>query len=674
MRRLAALALTTLSCSAPARSGDTTRPPPPVPVVSPRPDSGPIPTKHAPRAVIEAPHAGAIVTLTATPDASSVLTVDETGGARLWPALDGTREPRVVELPAARELALGTHAEGFTAVVLDEVGGLYLAKLDRDGRTLSHTTHGVEPGYAGVATSARGTIGWRVDHHVVRIDADGAILDDLGTEPQQRVVDIAVAGDRAVAILDRAGTHQARWLALTPRLAWGAWIAVPANVEVGTSIALAPDHAHVAMTVRDGAQHRVLIVDGRGTEVVRREVAGVMHEVRFADARLLAVSGTSGLSWIAVTPDAALSAAVLPSTPALRQRQLLAAGGGVAIWPTHGELMLMTPNETRFLGYDTLSPRVVHPAADGGMVLGAATSFHTLDAALRMTGPVELRAQSLVAQATELQWLGGSDWLVQTSVSSGRAELALVDLATQSRHLVRDQLADAHLLDYEPSTDLVTLSFGGAAQVARLDRAGRTLDRLAGVAAPGPHEQTIFVPLAPAHARGLQLLQITLRDKPTIKWLADARALDKPRATLALDATYAAADAAGHVYAWRTAGSRLDLVVFTDGAQTGTLPVRGPATLWPDPAGTRVAALSASALTLYRLDGTELWTRELAGGHEVLWLTDGALAVTHATGIVRLDAAAGAVSAARCGWGFGLSTKQHPFTPAIEPLCVQLLR
>jgi hypothetical protein len=667
------LALATLSCGPPAQPATPRRPPQrPAQASTARAPEAPIATKHRPRAAVEAPHAGTITALTATPDATAVLTVDELGGARLWPSLDGTQEPRVVELPAAKELALGQSPDGYTAVVLDESGGLYLARLDREGRTIAHTTHGIDPAYAGIAMSSLGTLAWRVDHPVMRIDSDGAIADQLGTEPQQRIVDVAVAGNRAIALLDRAGTRQARWLTLSPRLAWGAWVEPPADGLVGMSIALAPDHKHIALTVQADKIQRVLVLDDKGKQLATQDFTGGAAELRFADNNLIALAGVQGLSWITISTTTVAQPTSPIFSPNVRQRDLLAAGHGGAIWPSNGELMLVTPTETKFLGYQTLAPRLAQAGPDGGVMLDMANAFHLLDKDLHVVGKPWLARAG--AATSEMQWLGGSDWLVESGTSDGKSEIALVDAARSSSAVVRSGLADAHVLGFEPSTDLATLSFGSSAEVARLNRKTRTLDRIASVASPTAFEQTVFVPLSPKLARGNQLLQVSLRDKPTVKWLADARALDKPAATVTIDGAYAAADGAGHVYAWHTVAGRPQLTVFTDGKPTATLPATGPGTLWPSPLGTHVLELSAAGVTLYRVDGKLLWTREVAGAQDALWLSDGAIAITHASGVARLDAQTGALTAARCGWDFGLSTKPHPTAPRIEPVCMQLIR
>jgi hypothetical protein len=416
----------------------------------------------------------------------------------------------------------------------------------------------------------------------------------------------------------------------------------------------------------------VLVLDDKGKQVATQDFNGGAAELRFADNNLIALAGVQGLSWLTITTGTVAPPTTPVFSPNMRQRDLLAAGHGRAIWPSNGELMLLTPFETKFLGYGTTAPRLAQAGPDGGVMLDMNSAFHLLDKELQVTGkPWMARAG---AATSELQWLGGNDWLVESGTSDGKSEVALVDASKSSSAVVRTGLVEAHVLGFEPSTDLATLSFGSSAEVARLDRTKRTLDKIASVASATAFEQTVFVPLAPKLARGNQLLQISLRDKSTVKWLADARALDKAAATVTIDGAYAAADSAGHVYAWNTAGGKPQLTVFTDGKATGTLPITGPGTLWPSPQGTHVLELAAAGVTLYSVDGKLLWTREISGAQDALWLSDGAIAITHASGVARLDAKTGALTAARCGWDFGLATKPHPTAPRIEPVCMQLIR
>lgn len=86
------------SCGVWADSASTSIPAPPV---APRPT--------APRLLPpprSAPHGSEIIALGTTVDGQAAATADRMGGIRLWTALDGTREPAVIQGTAAKSIAL----------------------------------------------------------------------------------------------------------------------------------------------------------------------------------------------------------------------------------------------------------------------------------------------------------------------------------------------------------------------------------------------------------------------------------------------------------------------------------------------------------------------------------------------------------------------------------------
>jgi hypothetical protein len=159
-----------------------------------------------------------------------------------------------------------------------------------------------------------------------------------------------------------------------------------------------------------------------------------------------------------------------------------------------------------------------------------------------------------------------------------------------------------------------------------------------------------------------------------IEWLHDAK--EAPSASRASDGSFAAVDAAGHVYTWRTSSDGPELAVYGPadnlGIKLGTLPHDGSVTLWPDPTGSRLVEIGLHTVSLVRVDGTLVWRQWLAGGDSAVWLADGAIALVASTGIVRLDAATGVPQVARCGWQFGLTTTPHPSIQRTETVCSQL--
>jgi hypothetical protein len=165
---------------------------------------------------IEAPHGGAINLLATSVDGKTVVTVDELGGTRLWAALDGSAEPRVIDLPRPTDLVVGSHAKGYVLAMTDSVGGLILQVVDHDGITLQRATMPIEPAYGGVAgASERGVLAWRVDQRIVMLSPDkGTVVSELPTEGGQRLVALAANADKAVAVIDTGTTKRARWVTL----------------------------------------------------------------------------------------------------------------------------------------------------------------------------------------------------------------------------------------------------------------------------------------------------------------------------------------------------------------------------------------------------------------------------------------------------------------------------
>lgn len=634
---------------------------------------GPVPTRHERRDALEAPHAGSIQTLALSPDGTAVLSADELGGVRLWPTLDGTQEPRVVAMPRPTQLAVAHRPGGFTAVSRDEAGGLYIAKLDDAGRQLSHATVAAEPAVTGMVMTANGLVAWRSDQTLVVLDADGAIQAQLATEPRQRLVTVAVAGTRAVALLERGGAkRQARWLAFEPKLAWGAWIDLEQELRGTVELALSPNARRLAATLLADRKATAVVFElATGKELASGTIQTTRAEIAFADDDHVALGGNDGLSWIDLTrrdatPSKAAALAQGPRAPAV-----VAAGRGRAITAWNSQLALTRPDGTsQFLGYGAITPRIAEVGPDGRTVIGIADELLVLDPQLRVEATL---LAGITGTPAQLRWLGESDWLLESPArADGTMQIALVNASSGST-VLRTGLAQPHVVHYEPSTQLVTLSLGASPEVARFDRTSRTLARVAGVTTTRPYEQVMLVPVSPALAGGTKLVRVTMRERTTIEWLRDPSALDKAVARVTVDGPFAGADAAGRVYAWQsTPAGGLELALYAGGTRLRTLPNSGAVALWPEPTGTRYLGVTPTSVALHDLHGAQLWLRQLVTSQDALWLTDGSIVVASGGGVARLDAASGAVIAARCGWKFGLALKPHPASPRVEPLCAQL--
>ena len=177
MRIWCALAIAAVGCGTPSRPAARTEktvvaPEPTVPADAP---ASALVGVDGDRRTIEAPHGGLIKRLAVTPDGTAAITQDELGGLRLWPMLDGSSEPRLVDLPAARGLAIGPDPRGFVVAALDQVGGLVIQVIDRDGIALQRASLRADPGHLGIEMTAKGLLAWRADQVIVRLSSEGAI-------------------------------------------------------------------------------------------------------------------------------------------------------------------------------------------------------------------------------------------------------------------------------------------------------------------------------------------------------------------------------------------------------------------------------------------------------------------------------------------------------------------
>ena len=667
--------------------------PAPAPVVkAPAPAPAPVPTSTTPPASpsivklggrktkIEAPHGGSITSVTLTPDGTAAASVDELGGVRLWPTLDGSLEPRLVDLPVPRQIAVGPEKRGFLIAMLDEVGGLVLQVVDRDGLNVQRAVPPSDPAFKGIEMTLAGPLAWRADQIVMRFAADGSVTEQLPTESGQRVITISVSGDHAVAVIE-AGTdklsRRARWLTLAPKLAWGAWI--DAGTEVGPVIALAPSGKRLAMmSGANGQAIQLVVIETATGGVFANETIQSASGMGFVDDDHLAVAANGTVTW------AKLDAKAKPKTPpavkppgAETQNTVvdagqLAVGGGHAVAAINGELSIATPTKIEYLGYELEAPAVAAVAPKGQLMIGVGDTFALLDGSLHAVASPELGVLPTSA-VSELRWLGGDDWLVESSrISDGMTTLALVDATTKKTQVLRTDLAMVQLILHEPATNLVTLSLGDAPEVSKFDPAKHKLDKVSTLPKPKGYEQSELVPLVPALAGGTQLLVVHMRDRMTLRWVKDPKALETGP-SITVDGSLAGADAAGHAFVWQnTPTGPLELVVYLDAKRIGTMSTDGPVTLWPDRKGSRVVQVGQRSVGLAGVDGKRTWLQSLQFVTEALWLDDGSIVVVSAGGVARLDASNGSVLAARCGWRFGLSVKQHPPTSRVEPVCTQL--
>lgn len=625
------------------------------------------------RRKIEAPHGGVIRRLAVTADGTAALTEDELGGIRLWPMLDGTLEPRIVDLPVTRGLAITTEPRGFVVAALDQVGGVVIQVIDRNGIALQRAVLRADPAHLGIEMTSRGVLGWRADQMIVRFAFDGTLTAQLPLEAGQRIVSLAVAGERAVAVIATETKQRARWLTLGHALSWGAWI--DAGDEVGGVVAVSPSGKRFASARHLKAQGtpQVVVIETATGKVLANVTVAVASSLGFLDDDHLAVAQQAGsVRWIDLGTQPAAAAPRAGMTTDLADAGTMTVAGGRAISISNSELMITTPNSVSYLGYDLETPAVAAVGLNGQLLVGVRESFALLDANLDATSLPALGVPATAA-VSELRWVGGATWLVEWSqISDGKTSLVVVDLASgKPAKTLRSAMPMVGLLLYEPSTKLVTLSLGATPEVAVFDPARLALHAISALPKPASYRQVELVPVDPALAGGSKVVVIEMLDTMTVRWVRDPRNLASGP-SITVQGSLGAADRAGNVYVWRPTPTGLELAIYRDGKAIGVVPTDGPVAVWPSPSGSHIVLIAVNRVSLVARDGTTVWTQAIQGASEALWIDDATLAILGAGGLARFDAKTGNLLAARCGWRFGLSLKPHPVSAHVEPMCAQL--
>jgi hypothetical protein len=309
---------------------------------------------------------------------------------------------------------------------------------------------------------------------------------------------------------------------------------------------------------------------------------------------------------------------------------------------------------------------------DHGMLVGQGQVFALLDRELR-DGPSPAFSIPASDIVVGMRWLGGSEWLVETTRSGdATTSVTLIDAVTGRTFPVRTGATTTHHLHYLPATRTVALGNGEQAELLRHEPGKLRLDRIAVLPKMRGYERTDVFPLDPKLAGGTQAVVIEMRERTKVRWVRDQRAPDKG-VTMTVDASPAGVDPSGIVFLWEaTTAGPLELAMYRDGKKVGTMPTQGPTAVWPDPDGNQVVQVAQRSISLVKLDGTKRWSRSLQGIAGATFLGDGSIAVSSSSGIARLDASTGEPRAVRCGWQFGLTKKPQPHVQPQEPLCTQL--
>jgi hypothetical protein len=635
---------------------------------------------------------GASIALVAVTDAGdAAVTADRDGALRLWPALDGSREPIAVTGQSPRAIEVAREGDGFVIANHDAANGVELVRLDPRGGVRSRARIAAEPPVVQVELTPSGALVLRADQAIELHDASGVQRSRLVPEPGTRIAMIVERGGRALAIVGDDKHARARWIELGPATAaWGAW-SPKLELDPTRPIALSPDHRRLLGSRSSSPRIPALVDLTTGkleTTLVCMNQVGVddlrdpLHRsfpepgallrpaLGFATSSTIACSAQSQLGWWTVEGA---------EIPAVGERVNLggelepALGGGRVFGAVGPQLAMWGPTTQQFLGYGfhELSHLRVAPI---GVVIGKG------DQAPLLLGP-DLREQARypLPKGT-LEWtdllplderyvLRMSSRAMRIDAWGTAYEITVFDMTRGVVHQQLPNIAQEVTLAYEPATRLLATSDGQTNLLLRYDLATHAFGERFEVDEPQPL-RGIYL-LDPALSGGL--VALTVEDRDGAVMIGELHGDDLQGTTIRARRSYPipgqlrAVDRSGRVYAQGAAAA--DVVVYARGTQFARLAGIGGMTLRPSPDAMHVAAFRDGKVRLLAVDGQVLWDVALWGSADVDWTASGELIARYKAALARLDRATGALRERQCGWSFGIADTPFELGADLPSVC-----
>ncbi len=665
----------------------------------PAPEAGPSPTtksaqspvKPRPLPPITATHGAPIKRIAVTDDGRAAVTADQNGGIRVWPALDGSREPFVVTGAEPGALAIARDGDGLVIADHDGARGVELIRLAPTGEIRGRAALDPDPAVLQIELTSGGALVLRADRAIELVDASGVSRSRLVPEPGTRVRSILVRAGRALAIVDDESAVRARWIQLEGgRALWGETSArLP--IDPAQPIALSPDHTRLVAT-RRGARQAVLVdlatgkVEKRPMCTIASDVPTVAEQrvenpfgmqedsepiaLGFVDAKTVACSVASQLVWWSTTgdpigekkADAVLTAGVE-----------LAIGGNALIGGLGHQLGIYRPGTHQFLGYGFRELANARITAGGVMIGKGDQQPLLLDAKLHERARFALPKQNW----TDLYPLDDR-YLLTVSTRPMAADswgstyqVAVFDAVKRMVHQLLPNHALSGELYYEPATELLLSSDGITNLLLRFDPFTHSFgERIELVSKP--ILKRVYL-LDPALSDGVVAIGMHETDGGFV--IDEFYPEDIRGGTLAARTSHAlhgkldAIDRAGQVFVHGE-----DRAVFRHGVRGATLPELEGLALRPSNDGAEVAAVGLGRIVLVSTaTGRTRWESAVWGATDVMWLPTGELAARFPGALAKLDLATGALAERQCGWAFGLSDTAFE-TSASAPIVCDVAR
>ncbi|MDQ3339002.1 MAG: hypothetical protein M4D80_27900 [Myxococcota bacterium] len=627
-------------------------------------------------------HGGEISLLAVTADAA--VSADVTGGVRLWPTLDGTREPIVVAAPMATGLAIAHDGGGFAIAVTDAADHVVMIRLDNKGHVRSRRQLGTALQVEIVGDSV---LALREDQVIDQIAFDGTLRAQLPAETGTRVESLITSGAQLVAIVIDEKQRHARRIELAP-LAWGD---TSAALALGDSAAvLGSDGSIIAMNTagqisqfawKTGKEKpacpQTTIPSHR--RVFDGELAiGFNAPIGVVGKRVACVvDGT--FSWFDIETGSHTTArggsSLVPATMAV-------AGDRMVATDNH-QLVIATHERTDYLGYGFRVLTHVRSVPTGLLIGKGDQEPVLLDDKFRERARFAL--PKLRVDWTDLVPVDDR-FVIASSTRPGSGDvwgngyqIAIYDSVKQVMHQVLPYRARMRELVFEAATGLLVATDGNTTMLARLDPATHSLGNEVTLALEAPPKQVVLLDpklsggiialaIRDEGGGGLIVQELHAADVPRLQEISNptSRAM-KPRTTYRISGELRGVDRAGRLYVYNLMYA--DKVgVYVGGQNVAYLVGAQVAKLRASPDAAHVIAVDHNRLTLFTSAGKKVWETAAWGSSEVDWTSAGMLYARFPHALARIDET-GALAERQCGWAFGISSTPRDSSGNAPSVC-----
>jgi hypothetical protein len=576
-------------------------------------------------APLTAPHVATIRAIAVTDDGRAAVSVDRASSIRLWPALDGTREPIVIAGPSPAQLAIEHDGDGFSLALSDEVGQLAVIRLDARGVPVARVHVDLARPIAALTATGRDFVALCDDSTIAVVDAHGALVRTLVAPSGHRIASIAARHGAVLAIDVSSDGVIGRWIADD------GWGGVTARLEIDPDrdVALAPDHLSVAAVNPRGCAGcgqivRIELATGKVIDQPEtpEPVSGV-SPVGFLDANTIAVDSDGIALWR------------YHDISAGRGETVGAVGDGRVVLGFLSTLKVLTADGSwRYLGYRIAAARHVLATPDGWLASDG-SYVARLDDHLRLRATVPLPGSFHDATL-----LDAHHALVRPAQAPSRVRLVDLDHPGGGTPLAVLDGLDQELFGYEPSTGLVAVGGMGRIAFARYDAAAAQLGRLVELGHRGMGGQSVRL-LDPALSGGRLAVVLERDNHDAFLTVTEITGIDfdDPREPFSVNPVVQ-----------YELNDTLDIT-----ARAGL----DPGVRRASPDGKLIAELAAKRMSLRTDRGELIWEVGVVGATDLAWSSRGELVVA-GDGASHVELATGQLVDPTCGWQFGLWDEPPP--------------